>query len=157
MAVTASAFTLEPAEADGRRWCREVHTVTGGAEVALDYLAAVDADCAAIMAARVASLNEQLAAQEAQDNLNRDGALTLLHQTGAQFVTRFRAAVAAASREEACRLAWWLLRRIAAGHITDTQARNAFGMTAAQWTTFKTNKLQPRSDAWDAVLAAVGE
>jgi hypothetical protein len=158
MPVASSAFTLETAQADGSRWCREVHQVTGGGDpIAVYWLARADADCAAIMAARIPSLDALLAEQEAADNIERDGALTFVHITGAQMVARFREEVRGATRERACYLAWWLIRRIAAGHITDTQARNAFGMTSTQWTTFKAAKLQPRHDAWAAVIAATGE
>ena len=44
-----------------------------------------------------------------------------------------------------------------AGDVTDTQLRNAFGLTVTQWNNIKTAKLIPMHDAWAAVRAAVGE
>lgn len=156
MPVTASTFTLSGAQKDGSRWCREAHTLTGGATALFDYLGPANADNSAIMNARVASVNLQIAEDEALANMDRDGALTVLHQTAAQFASRFREEVRQATRERACYLAWWLLRRIAAGQITDAQCQTAFGMTASAWTTFKTNTVTPRSNAWAAVIAASG-
>lgn len=83
-------------------------------------------------------------------------ALNLNHQTAAQFAARLRARYQRSSREECTRLAWWLLRRINAGDVTDTQVRNAFGMSVAEYTAFKT-RLTTLHDHWNAVLAAQGE
>lgn len=83
--------------------------------------------------------------------------LSLHHQTAAQFVARLRERYRGASREELARLAWWIIERVNAGDITDLQVRNAFGLTSAQYTTFKSNKLIPAHDAWALVLAAQGE
>lgn len=156
MPVTGSAFTIEGAQADGSRWCREVHTVAGGGTVDFYYLTPEGFDPTSTMNGRVAVVNEMLVEQEASANLDRDGALTSVHITGAQMIVAFREEVRNATRERACYLAWWLLRRIAAGHVTDTQARNAFGMSAVQWTTFKANTVTPRSNAWTTVLEAAG-
>lgn len=157
MPVTSSSFSLGTPQADGRRWAREVHRVNGNGERVFDYLAAAGLDHAAIMAARVASVNEELADAEARAAIGRDAAPALVHQTGAQFLVRLREMFRGAERELAACLAWWLLRRIAAGDLTDAQARAPFGLTAAQWTTLKANRLQPRADAWAAVIAATAE
>ena len=157
MAVVTSTFILGHVQHDGRRWVHEAHTLHNAVEMVFAYLADMASDYAAIMAARLPEIAEMLAEQESRDNLDRDDAPTLVEQTAAAFRTRMREAFRHADRERACYLSWWLLRRIAAGHITDTQARGVFGMTTTQWATFKTNKLQPRSDAWAAVLAATGE
>lgn len=83
-------------------------------------------------------------------------ALSLRHQTVAQFAARFRARFRAASREEAARMAWWLIERINTGDLTDTQVRNAFGLTATQYSQLKT-RLTALHTAWSAVRAAAGE
>lgn len=157
MPVLSSSLVMDgPVQADGSRWCVETHQ-THLEPIELRYLAAEGTDCQAVMVGRVAALNTQLADAEEHANYERDGAPTLVGMTAAQFASRLRQRFRSSSREDTCRLAYWLLRRIAAGHITDTQARNAFGLSSAQWTTLKANKLQPRSDAWAVILAATGE
>jgi hypothetical protein len=83
-------------------------------------------------------------------------ALTLRHQTKAQFAARLRERYRNASREEAARIATWLLNSIEAGDFTDLQVRTAFGLTSGQWTTLKA-KLTTLRTNWLAVLAAAGE
>lgn len=83
-------------------------------------------------------------------------ALNLNHQTAAQFIARFREAYRDADKERLVRLMKWLLARIAAGDITDTQARNAFGLTVNQWNTKKT-QMQDLIAKHDAVQAAQGD
>lgn len=90
-------------------------------------------------------------------------ALTLNHQTAAEFAARFWARVQRAYAEgdkfTYCRLLYWLIERINAGDITDTQARNSFNtafgrsLTAGQWTTLKTDRIIPAHDRWAAMLA----
>lgn len=157
MAVISSSFSMDgPVQADGSRWCREKHNITGGGSVDYYYLTPAGFDPTAKMSARVATVNTQLADEEAEENFDRDGAPTLAAMTLAQFGTRIRRRYLGATREDACRLAYWLTRRIAAGHITDAQCRNAFGLTTVQWTNFKVSKLTPQHDAWAAVIAATG-
>jgi hypothetical protein len=156
MAVTSSVLAQESTQKDARRWVTETHTLTGGATVPVRYLLAAGADANAIMTARAPIIAAQAVEDEAVANMNRDGALTLVQQTAAQFAARFRQEVASASQQWACYLAWWLLRRIAAGNITDAQCQTAFNMTATAWTTFKANTITPRSNAWAAILAAAG-
>lgn len=90
-------------------------------------------------------------------------ALTLDHQTPAQFAARFWRAVQAArasgDQTTFCRLMWWLTERLVAGDITDAQARNSFNsafgkaLTAAQWTTLRSNRITPAHDRYAAMLA----
>lgn len=158
MAVTSSVATFDgPVQADGRRQVIERHQFTGGEIATYTYFAMPLDDIQSVATARAVSLLEAAADAEALANVERDGPFTLNHQTGVQFAGRFGEMVRSATKERACYLAWWLLRRIAQGHTSDAAVRSAFGMTAGQWTTFKTNKVQPRADAWTAVLAATGE
>jgi len=86
-------------------------------------------------------------------------ALNLRHQTPAQFAARFWAAVRAADKLEFSRLMYWLTRRLVAGDLTDTQARNSFNaafgrsLTAQQWTTLRANRITPAHDRYAAILA----
>ena len=83
-------------------------------------------------------------------------ALNLKHQTAAEFAARFRERYKGASKQEAARLAYWLIERINAGDFTDAQVRNAFGFTTTQYTAAKA-RFQALHDHWAAVLAAQGE
>jgi len=84
-------------------------------------------------------------------------ALNLQHQTAAELAAKIRTRFRDSSREEAARIAYWLIERINAGDITDAQCESAFGVSPAQWANFKTNKLVPMHDAWAAIRAAAGE
>lgn len=83
-------------------------------------------------------------------------ALNLQFQTTAQFAARLRERYRSASREEAARIATWILNRIDAGDITDAQVRNAFGLTVTQYANLKTRMTNLRT-AYQAVQAAAGE
>lgn len=90
-------------------------------------------------------------------------ALTLNHQTAGEFAARFweavKAAYQAGDKFRYCRLLYWLERRLVSGDITDAGARvsynTAFGksLSAAQWTTLRTNRIKPAHDRWAAMLA----
>ena len=89
-------------------------------------------------------------------------ALQLRHQTAAEFAARFWARVRRAYQsgrsDEYARLLWWLTERLNAGDLTDAQARQSFNLaygrtlTAAQWTTLRTNRITPAHDQWQATL-----
>ena len=83
-------------------------------------------------------------------------ALLLKHQTGAEFVARFREAYRNGERERIVQLAKWLLSSIANGDVTDAQCRTAFGLNVTQWNALKT-KMQTKVAAWLEVQSAVGE
>ncbi len=82
--------------------------------------------------------------------------LALKHQTAAQFIARFREAYRSADKDRLAKLCKWLRARIAAGDITDTQARNAFGLTVNQWNTKKT-QMADLVAKFEAVEAAKGD
>jgi hypothetical protein len=83
-------------------------------------------------------------------------ALTLKHQTAAQFAARLRERYRNAEREDAAKIARWVARRLAAGDITDAQMRAAFGLTTTQWSNLKA-RMQTLAANYDAVLSARGE
>lgn len=87
-------------------------------------------------------------------------AINLVHQTQAEFVTRFWRRVDDASRSDVVlyhRLVWWLIEHINNGDINENQARGAFTahfgrpMPPADWTLLKANKLTPMHDRWVAM------
>ena len=83
-------------------------------------------------------------------------ALLLKHQTQQEFIDRFREAYRNSDKEQLVQLARWLLARIAANDITDTQCRNAFNMGVVAWTALK-NKMQNWVNNYDSVQTAQGE
>jgi hypothetical protein len=89
-------------------------------------------------------------------------ALNLQHQTAAEFAVRFWRRVQVAQQEDKIlfgKLCAWLMEKIAVGDITDAQARVSFNsvfgrnLTAGQWTTLKTSRLQPAADRYTAMQA----
>lgn len=83
-------------------------------------------------------------------------ALNLQHQTPAQFAARLRQRYKSANKDEAARLAKWVLDHLEAGDFTDVQIRNVFGLTAGQWTTLKAKMTTMRTN-YEAVQTAAGE
>ena len=84
-------------------------------------------------------------------------ALNLEHQTAAQFVARLRQRYRGLRRQDLARLAAWLYNRYVAGDITETQIRNAFGLTTdTQWNNFRDKVLALRN-AWIEIKDAEGE
>ena len=83
-------------------------------------------------------------------------ALLLKHQTSAQFVSRFREAYRDSDRERCIQLARFVIAKIQAGDLTDTQVRNAFGLNVTQWNALKT-KMSNWITAQNSVQSAVGE
>ena len=83
-------------------------------------------------------------------------ALVLNHQTATQFAARLRERYRNASRDECARIATWILNHIEFGDFTDTQVRNAFGLTVTQYNNLKA-KLTTLRTNWLAVQAAAGE
>ena len=88
-------------------------------------------------------------------------ALTLKHQTAAQFAARFWARVRGAyqrgDKYEFGKLVWWVWAKVQAGDLTSDQVRLSFNaaygrsLTTAQWNTFVTNTLVPIKDKYLAV------
>jgi len=83
-------------------------------------------------------------------------ALLLKHQTVQQFVARFREAYRDSDRERCVQLAKFVIARIQSGDFTQTQVRNAFGLTLAQWNILKT-KMDSWIAAYNTLQTAVGE
>lgn len=103
----------------------------------------------------IASLNEIGANLELASAIENEIMPALEFQTAGQLATRFRQQFQSASSEQAAKMAYWLIERIVAGDVTDTQIRNVFGLTAGEYTVAKA-KFQALHDNWAAVLAAGG-
>jgi len=83
-------------------------------------------------------------------------ALVLKHATKAQLVERLRERFRNAEREEVWRLAAKIKGWYDAGDVTALQLRNAFGMTAGEFSTFA-GKLTTWAEKWAELQAAKGE
>lgn len=153
--MQTSTFTVGHAQADGRRLIIERHVDATGREHVIEYGPIGQADYASIMAARAAALDDALAESEV-DECIATNTVRAQYQTGAEFAGRLRERYRVATQETAARLAAWLLGRIEAGQLTDLQVRNAFGLTAPQYTAMKTRMTTLRV-SWAALRAAVGE
>lgn len=77
------------------------------------------------------------------------------HQTVDQFLARVKAHYAQAEGARAAAIAAWLQDAIDDGKVTDTQARQAWGQTQAQWAQAK-GRMQADRQALRAVQAARG-
>lgn len=70
MPIVASSYALDPhTQVDGRRYVTETHQLNVDGPVVITYLAAAGEDYAAVMTARVAQIDDMLAAQEAEEVL----------------------------------------------------------------------------------------
>ncbi len=70
MSIVSSTHVEGPTQVDGRHYVTETHTDHTGAVYLMEYLAPVGADYVAIRTARAASLEAQLAEDEAAALLN---------------------------------------------------------------------------------------
>ena len=141
---------------DGRRGVTERHFDHLGVEHLHVYKAVNGSDYSAAAQARVSRIEAALAESEFLEAIDSPDWKPLVHQTGAQFAARFRARYKSSSQVETAKLAKWILDQIDAGHFTATQVRNAFGLTAGQWTTLS-GKLSTLRAQYNALLAAQGE
>jgi len=90
-------------------------------------------------------------------------ALTLNHQTSAEFAARFWLRVqktyTRGDRLGFCRLVWWVWNQIQLGNLTSDQVRLSFNaaygrsLNTAQWNSFVTSTLIPAKDRWLAILS----
>jgi leucyl aminopeptidase (aminopeptidase T) len=154
--IVSSAILDDAQQIDGRRWIAERHTDHLGLVYEFRYLCAAVTDAAALMAARVASINADLTAREIAANIAAVSTLgsqavpTFSYSTTAQNVAALRAAYASATQTQAIFTGEYL------GSLTDAQLQSAFGLTAGQVTTLRANKLTSATTAANTIRAASG-
>ena len=165
MPITSSAFALGQVQPDGRTAVTETHQdVPNGITVTRDYLAAVGADYAAILAARAAQISVELARTEAyKETFVYTAGLAPAQQTKAQLVGRVWALVlghqGSGNWVEFSRVMYWLTEKLTLGDLTDAQAMAAFNtvtgraLTGVQWTALRTTRITPAHDRWANVIA----
>lgn len=157
MPITSSTYTLGAVQKCGRTPCTEMHISNTGEIFHIEYLADIGVDYVAVMSGRVAFIDANLKTNELSDAVFV-GAwnYVLSHTTNAELSAYVRSLYKTSSREMLAQLAKRILEWITNGRFTDTQIRNAFGLTAAQWTTLKT-KMQTLVNNYNSVQVAMGE
>lgn len=154
------AAVVGPSQVDGRRYVTFSVALSDGTVVTTERGPLADTTAGTLSAIETeigAQLESAYEDAEAASVMSVVAPIVLRFQTAAQFAGRIREAYRSSSRDAFCRIAYWIIEMIAAGHLTDAQMRTAFGLTSQQWTNFKTAKVQPAHDAWAVVLAAQGE
>lgn len=154
--IVNSTFQMGHLQKDGRRYVVERHVDSIGAVHVREYLAGQDADHQAIMDSAAVVISDLLGHAELMTALASDGPIVAQQQTLNQLAQRLRAYYQSSQRDECARVAAWIVVRLEAGTLTDTQMRNVFGLTAGQWTTLRA-KLVTLRDHHNAVDAARGE
>ena len=156
MPIVSSVLIEHSPQRDGRFWSGERHTDQLGVAYEFHSLLAAGTDATAVMNGRVAGLNAQLIANEIAANLagvettGAQFAPTFSYSTVAQNAAAVRAAYATMTQTQAIFTGEFL------GSLTDAQLQSAFGLTAGQVTTLRTNKLTPAATQAATIRAAVG-
>jgi hypothetical protein len=149
-------ISIGHSQKDGRRYVLEVHTDAQGEFARLEYLADPDADFNAIAAAREPVLLESSAQSQLDQAIAEDSMPPLRFFDLDGLIARMRELFRNNERERLCEIARWILNRINAGDLTDTQVRTAFGLTAGQYNALK-NRITALATALDTVRGARGE
>ena len=152
------SFTVQVghAQKDGRKFVLEVHSDAQGEFSRLEYLADPAADFDAIAAVREPILLESSAQSQLDQAITEDVMPPLRFFDVDGLVVRIRELFRNGERERLCEIARGILARINAGELTDTQVRNAFGLTAGQYNALK-NRIIALAMALDTVRGARGE
>lgn len=143
-------------QADGSRYVQEFHTDAAGRVHRFEYRWRAGIDRDAIMAARAAQVAEAVDDAEVESALESDVAPNIVQQTGAQFLVRLREKYRNSNKERAAKIARWIVRRLDAGHVTETQIRNVFNLDAGQWATLE-SRLRTLAATLDSLESAEGE
>jgi len=154
MALTSS-YTVEHAQADGRRWVVESHVDALLREHVRSYLASDTVNKDAVLAAYAVNLENSLKEGDYYKCLQLDS-VSIEYASKTEIAAYFRIRYRDGPPDEVVRIARWIRRRIASGEFTVTQVRNAFGLTLTQWNTLAA-KMAVMADALDVVEAAKGE
>jgi hypothetical protein len=154
MALTSS-YTVEHDQIDGRFWVNEKHVDVISREHFLSYLATDAIDKDATLLIHAAQLEPDLIFAEVMECIEFDR-ITFVYSTKNQVAAAIRQLYKDGNPELVVRIARWIRRRIIAGDFTETQVRNAFGLTVTQWDALKI-KLQAMDEALNTVETAVGE
>jgi hypothetical protein len=156
MTIVSSVTASDSPQKDGRRWIEDHFTDQTGKVYMQMILVAADFDAAADLPTRAANLDASLAASEIASNIDdvlTNGSLatpTLIYSTAAQNFAALRALYSSATQLQAIMAGDFL------STLTNGQLQTAFGLTAGQVTTLRTNKLTPAANAAATIRATTG-
>ncbi len=157
MTIASSIVAADSAQADGRRWIRELHTDQVGKIYERNYLTTALADVQAALASYATQLAINIQAMEIADNIGQISTLgslaapNLVYSTTAQNAAALRDAYRTATQTQAIMIADFL------STLTNAQLQTAFGLSAGQVTTLRTNKLTPAVSLATSIRATTGQ
>ncbi len=157
MPIIFSIIVGDTRQADGRRRVEERHVDQAGAEHHVSYLCEAGFNAQTALSSRISQLNESLKETELSGMItDYPWDYVQTESTVAELVAYVRAAYRDGKKDELVPIASRILEWITNGRFNDTQVRNAFGLTAAQWTTLK-NKMTALVNARVVIETAAGE
>ena len=157
MANITSSIVESFAQKDGGNTVHEIHTDLAGVRHDIVYAALTGADLTAAMNAHAVDLGANLDLDEVRLNIlgvTSIGSLfspTFVYSTVVENVSALRLAYSTASQLQAVMIGDYL------SALTNVQLQNAFGLTAGQVTTLRTNKLTPAANLAASIRATVGQ
>ena len=157
MPIVASEIIEDSAQADGRRYIRERHTDDLGVSHDVTYLAELGTDEEAVMASRVAQIEEQLRQAEINANmakyLNAElDTYTFFHSTADDSLLAIRELFKTATKWELLTLGWVINEK----GLSDNKLKALFGVDDAGLVTLKA-KLANIAARYEEALALVGQ
>lgn len=154
--IISSAFTIGSPQADGQVYVTEVHSWDSGLPPTFVSYGPVLAslDFQAVANARAAVIMQSKRETEAQDNVQNDKYL-LVYNTQTEMLTYLRDLYQQTVGWDTCKLAQWILDRLAASAFPITAIRSVWGLTQAQWNSFN-GVLDVYGAAYSSVNAARG-
>lgn len=154
--ITSSAFEVST-QANVPKTVHEIHTDLAGVKHDIVCWAEAGADLTAAMNSHAVDLGINLELYEVRTNISGVTSLgslfspTFVYSTVAENVAALRLAYQTASNFQAVMVGDFL------NSLTNAQLQSAFGLTAGQVTTLRTNKLAPAANLADSIRTTVGQ
>lgn len=155
--IMLSLYTLGPVQKDGRVEVIESLTDNAGKTYRQTYLAADGYDYDAHLAATAARIIASADRSEYSRLLKTAGPLTFAYGTVEGLLADFRQRFLYSTGIETCYLSRWLVDQLAAGRVTVTQCRAAWGgINTAAWNSIN-GRMDTYAAAYTSTQTAVGE
>lgn len=155
--VISSQTIINGIQKDGRRYVQEIFNLSNGRIEQVVYLSDAGFDTGLHLADDATQLIADLTASEINDNINQVTTLGSLAAPNLVFsaapanFAALRIFYAAATQIQAVMVGDFL------NTLTNGQLQTAFGITAGQVTTLRTNKLTPAANIADSIRASAGQ